>query len=161
VIRAGCSQLRRVQRLSLRPACSHPSLRGEPRGQRFGARSVQVLLQVAHRQSVSWPPSAQLQARQPGCFLCRRIHEELASGAVHVRGRRIARVSGAPSRDALRGILRDDANRALDRALPAPGDGHTHEERSCAAFNDKIPACWQRSTARRFEAHRQGGPECP
>jgi hypothetical protein len=35
---------------------------------------------------------------------------------------------GAPSRDALRGILRCDAKRALDCALPAPGSGHTHEE---------------------------------
>ncbi len=34
---------------------------------------------------------------------------------------------GAPSRDALRGVLRDDAKRALDCALPALGDGHTHK----------------------------------
>ena len=42
-------------------------------------------------------------------------------------GRRIARASDAPSRDALRGILRGDAKRALDCALPAPESGHTHE----------------------------------
>jgi hypothetical protein len=72
-----------------------------------------------------------------------------------------ARASDAPSRDALRGMLRCDAKRALDCALPAPGSGHPHEEHSHAAFNCEDPACWQRSTARRFEAHRQGGPECP
>ena len=33
--------------------------------------------------------------------------------------RRVARALEAPSRDALRGILRDDAKRALDCALPA------------------------------------------
>jgi hypothetical protein len=47
-----------------------------------------------------------------------------------MRGRKVARALGAPSRDALRGILRGDAKRALDCALPAPGDGHTHEEQA-------------------------------
>ena len=42
-------------------------------------------------------------------------------------GRRVARAWEAPSRDALRGILRGDAKRALDCAEPAPGSGHTHE----------------------------------
>jgi hypothetical protein len=42
-------------------------------------------------------------------------------------GRRVARAEGAPSRDALRGILRGDAKRTLGCALPAPGDGHTRE----------------------------------
>ena len=28
----------------------------------------------------------------------------------------------------------------LTARTPAPGDGHTHEARSCAAFNDEIPA---------------------
>jgi len=43
-------------------------------------------------------------------------------------GRRVARAEEAPSRYALRWILRDDAKRALDCALPALVDGHTHEE---------------------------------
>ena len=53
---------------------------------------------------------------------------EDGEGSSRVRGRMVARASDAPSRDALREILRGDANRALDRALPAPGNGHTHEE---------------------------------
>jgi hypothetical protein len=52
--------------------------------------------------------------------------ERKVCGASHVLGRRFARAEEAPSRDALRGILRGDAKRALDCALPAPGDGHTH-----------------------------------
>src|SRR5271166_2781238 len=45
-------------------------------------------------------------------------------------GRRVARAEDAPSRDALRRILRGDAKRALDCALPALGTGHTHEEQA-------------------------------
>ena len=37
--------------------------------------------------------------------------------AAHVRGRRVARASDAPSRDALRGILRCVGKRALDCAF--------------------------------------------
>ena len=40
------------------------------------------------------------------------------------------RASDALSRDTLRWKLRDYAKRALDCALPAPGNGHTHEEPS-------------------------------
>jgi hypothetical protein len=40
----------------------------------------------------------------------------------------------APSRDALRGMLRDDA-RVLDCALPAPRNGNRHEAHSHAGFN--------------------------
>ena len=50
-------------------------------------------------------------------------------------GLMIARAEEAPSRDALRGILLSDAKRALDCALPARDDGHTHEEHSHAGFN--------------------------
>ena len=41
--------------------------------------------------------------------------------AAHVRGRRVARAIEAPSRDALKGILRDDAKRALDCAFARAG----------------------------------------
>ena len=48
--------------------CCHSFLRGALLTRRFGAHSVQVLLQVAHRQAVPGPPSARLQARETGCF---------------------------------------------------------------------------------------------
>jgi hypothetical protein len=47
----------------------------------------------------------------------RRFYGELASGAAHVGGRKVAWVPGAPLRDALREILRDDAKRALGCAV--------------------------------------------
>ena len=40
-----------------------------------------------------------------------------AARVPHLRGRRVARASGAPSRDALRGVLRCDAKRTLDCAF--------------------------------------------
>jgi hypothetical protein len=69
---------------------------------------------------------------------------------IDVRSRRVARASGALSRDVLRGILRYDAKRTLDCAMPAPGNGHTHEGHSHAAFNGEDPAyraAIKRSTA--------------
>ena len=45
-------------------------------------------------------------------------------------GRKVARAQDAPSRDALRGILRGNDKCALDCALPALVDGHTHEEQA-------------------------------
>jgi hypothetical protein len=46
-----------------------------------------------------------------------------------VRGRRVARASGAPSRDALREILRDVPSAPSTARPPTPDDGHTHDER--------------------------------
>ena len=56
----------------------------------------------------------------------------------HVRGRRVARAWEAPSRGALREILRCDANGALDCATPAPGAGHTHEVQAARDVTQKL-----------------------
>ena len=71
-----------------------------------------------------------------------------------MRGRRVARAIEAPSRDALREILRCNANRALDCALPAPGNGHTHEEPA-------VPGCARETTAPlslKLTRHKDGLP---
>jgi len=66
--------------------------------------------------------------RRCSLWLMRAERDFTSTKDAHVQGRRVARASDAPSSDALRGILQGDAKRALDCAMPAPGNGHTHEE---------------------------------
>jgi hypothetical protein len=47
--------------------------------------------------------------------------KQISSAGSHAPGRRVARALHAPSRDALRGILRGDAKRALDCANARAG----------------------------------------
>jgi len=69
--------------------------------------------------------------------------------------------AGGAVKSALREILQCDAKRALDCALPAPGDGHTPAEHGGAVFNGIDLARMRRSTVRRPKSHRQDDPECP
>jgi hypothetical protein len=70
------------------------------------------------------------------CFYVRTVG--VGMRGAHARGYRVARASGAPSRDALRGILRGDTNRAWTAPCPRRVDGYPHEEHGHAAFKAAI-----------------------
>ena len=64
----------------------------------------------------------------------------LNRGTLLMCGPQRAAGAGGAVKSALREILQCDAKRALDCALPAPGDGHTHAEHGHAVFNGIDPA---------------------